>query len=229
MKRVPVVWLYIILFFSVAVITGRIAVLENQYRDTTASRAFNAGAGQLGEVIADFLWLDMDRYHHIWMYQGHDWKTATDYLPQLWLVTKLNPDFPDAYVDGSYHLAVNLGNFQEGIRLLDRGMRNCPDNEKIYWEKLQILWQTGNGSPRQVRLAAWDYLDLVRRKSGDIAEPWNEANAYMITGFTFRDDSTRRNSPVLSRRYDQRADFLRSAGSAGYFGDQDEGGLHDEE
>jgi len=83
------------------------------------------GFGQLRGIVADFLYLDLDRYHHIMMYQGYDWAQIADYLPQIWMIVKLKPDYWRAYEDGSYHLAVNLGMPDEGMRLLEEGLRNC--------------------------------------------------------------------------------------------------------
>ncbi|MFO8183682.1 MAG: hypothetical protein R6U39_05860 [Candidatus Aegiribacteria sp.] len=219
MKKGWSLWLFALLFLAVAVITGRMATMGTAAGDRAAVETITAGTGQLGRILADLLWIQLDRYHHIWMYQGHRWQTATDYLPQLWLITKLNPQFPDAYIDGGHHLAVNLDKPEEGFRLLDRGIRNCPDNERVYWERMIVLWETGYRGARGTRLAAWDYLELVRRKRGRISEPWNEANAAMILGFTFSGDSLRRNSSVISRRYDERAEFIRSARRSGLWTD----------
>lgn len=193
-----------LLFLLIAVIAGNAATGGSSGGNAAGRKTVEAGAGQLGEILADILWLQMDRYHHIWMYQGEDWVTNTDYLPQLWLVIHLNPDFPDAYIDGGNHLAINLGMPEEGLRLLERGVVNCPDNERVFWERLIVLWQTGYEGYRGTRLAAWDYLELVRKKRGVIADPWNEANASMIVGFTFRDDTLRRNADRFSLRYEER-------------------------
>ncbi|OPL18527.1 MAG: hypothetical protein AVO35_04135 [Candidatus Aegiribacteria sp. MLS_C] len=199
-------YLVAVLFLVMAVVTGRAATGGSSAENQAARETVEAGAGELGDILADLLWLQTDRYHHIWMYQGEDWVTNTEYLPQLWMVIQLNPDFPDAYVDGGNHLAINLGMPEEGLRLLERGTANCPDNEKVFWERLIVLWQTGFEGPRGTRLAAWDYLELVRKKRGMIVYPWNEANASMIIGFTFRDDTLRRNSERLALRYDERRD-----------------------
>ncbi len=211
MRRELYLYLFAVLFLAVAVVTGSLATAGQQGENRAAEATVTAGVGEIGRVLADILWLQIDRYHHIWMYEGRDWVTATDYLPQLWLVIKLNPGFPDAYIDGAYHLGINLGLPEESMRLLEQGVRNCPDNERMLWERLIVLWQSNYLGTRETRMAAWDYLDLVRRKGGNISEPWNEANAAMIIGFTFQDDTLRRNSARLAVRYSERRELMSLA------------------
>ncbi len=97
-----------VVFLFIAVVSGRIAG-ETAWENEAASEAVSSGAGEIGSILADILWLQLDQYHHIWMYQGNEWTTATDYLPQLWLIIKLDPTFAEAYIDGGYHLVRNLG------------------------------------------------------------------------------------------------------------------------
>ncbi|NOQ23443.1 MAG: hypothetical protein GQ565_12460 [Candidatus Aegiribacteria sp.] len=210
MKKRYYLYLLAVLFLSVAVLSGRIAG-EASWENEAASEAVSTGAGEIGGILADILWLQLDRYHHIWMYQGNEWMTATDYLPQLWLIIKLNPAFADAYIDGGYHLAINLGHPEEGLRLLREGVRQCPDNERMLWERLIVLWQTNYYGPRAIQEAAWDYMALVEQKRGQIADPWNEANTSMILQFSFENDTLRRNHIEISERYAERSNFIRFA------------------
>ncbi|RKZ05115.1 hypothetical protein DRQ25_16665 [Candidatus Fermentibacteria bacterium] len=209
MKRYSL-YLLAVIFLSIAVISGRIAD-ESTWENETASQAVSSGAGEIGGILADLLWLQLDRYHHIWMYQGNEWMTATDYLPQLWLIIKLDPTFAEAYIDGGNHLAINLGHPEEGLRLLAEGVRQCPDNEKMRWERLIVLWQTYYYGSRSIQEAAWDYMTLVKEKRGLIVDPWNEANAALILELCFEDDSLRFNHTEISERYGERCDFIRFA------------------
>jgi hypothetical protein len=205
-------YLYLLaaIFLLIAVISGRIAN-ETAWENEIASKAVSSGAGEIGGILADILWLQLDQYHHIWMYQGNEWMTATDYLPQLWLIIKLDPSFAEAYIDGGYHLSINLGHPEEGIRLLREGVRQCPENDQICWEVLIVLWQSNYYGYREIQEAAWDYMALVKEKRGWIADPWNEANASMILEFCFENDSLRRNHMKISERYADRGDFIRFA------------------
>jgi len=206
-------YLLALLFLAAAVLLGIVASGRGLRGSRAGEEAIRAGTGELGTVIADLLWLQLDRYHHIWMYQGNQWATATDYLPQLWLITRLDPDFAEAYIDGGYHLAVNLGHVEDGLELLYSGRRNCPESEGILWEILAVVCETGHGGPRAAHEAAWDYLRLVARKRGHITEPWNEANADLILEFTFQDDSSRVNHERLARIYEGRTTLIRYARS----------------
>ncbi len=205
-------YLYLLafLFLSIAVIFGRIAG-ETAWENKAASEAVSSGLGEIGGILADLLWLQLDQYHHIWMYQGNEWMTATDYLPQLWLIIKLDPTFTEAYIDGGYHLTINLGYPEEGLRLLQEGVRQCPYNEQMRWERLVVLWQSSYYGPRAIQEAAWDYMTLVKEKRGQIRDPWNEANASLILELCFKDDSLRYNHMQISERYAERSEFIRFA------------------
>ncbi len=208
MKSRYVPFVAAVIFLTVAVYSGRLAG-EAAMSDNTAEEAASKGIGQIGSFIADILWLQLDRYHHIWMYQGNEWVTATDYLPQLWLITKLDPTFADAYIDGGYQLAINLDEISEGIRLLQEGVRQCPDNERVLWEYAVVLWQADYYGPRMTEEAAWQYLRIVQEKRGLIEEPWNEGNAYFLLEKAFEQDTLRRNNLEISRRYSNRCSFVR--------------------
>jgi hypothetical protein len=210
MNRRIRLYILALIFLSMAVLSGRITG-ELAGDNETASAVLSSGAERIGGVLASVLWLQLDRYHHIWMYQGNDWVTDTEYLPQLWLITKLDPTFAEAYIDGGYHLVINLGHPEEGFELLQEGVIQCPDNERMLWERAVVLWETNYYGPRATCQAAWAYIDLIRSKRGVISEPWNEANAYFIIGSAFEKDVSRLNSSRIARRYDERCSFIRSA------------------
>ncbi len=209
MKR-WLLYLLAVLFLTIAVISGRIAG-ETAWENEAASEVVSSGLDEIGSILADLLWLQLDRYHHIWMYQGNEWMTATDYLPQLWLIIKLDPSFAEAYINGGYHLTINLGYQEEGLRLLQEGVRQCPDSERMRWERLIVLWQSNYYGSRATQEAAWDYMTLVKEKRGHIVDPWNEANTSMILEFCFENDNLRRNHMEISERYGERRDFIRFA------------------
>ena len=208
MKNRYLPYVLAVVFLFIAVISGRI-LNDTTWENDAASEAVSAGSGEIGGILADVLWLQLDRYHHILMFQGNEWMTATDYLPQLWLIIKLDPTFAEAYIDGGYHLAINLGYPEEGLRLLQEGVRQCPDNERILWERLVVLWRSNYYGHRVIQEAAWDYMTLVKQKWGQITDPWNEANASLILELCFKDDILRRNHMEISERYSETCDFIR--------------------
>jgi len=210
MKRLYLPALALLLLLT-AILSGA-AVSRRFFDDGTAARALDSSLGRLGSIVADILWMQLDDYHHLEMYQGLDWTTNTKYLPQLWLITRLNPDLVDAYLTGGNHLAVNLGMPEEGIALLQRGLRNCPDDTRLVWEYTAVLWLTDYLGPRATQEAAWRFLNLIRRRRGDIEEIWNEPNAELVLRGAFNLDSTRMHSDRISVRYLDRSEFIRDAG-----------------
>ena len=216
MKGRTVPFIAAVIFLTVAVYSGRLAS-QAAPSDNTAAEAVSNGIGQIGSFIADILWLQLDRYHHIWMYQGHEWSSATDYLPQLWLIIKLDPTFAEAYIDGGYQLAINLDQKYEGIKLLQEGIRQCPENERVLWGYAVVLWEAEYCSPRETEEAIWQYLRLVREKRGLIEESWNEGNAYFLLEKAFERDSLRRNYLEISRSYSNRNSFVRRVRGQGFW------------
>lgn len=208
------------IFLIVAVYSGRLAS-QASIEDNIATEAVSSGVGQIGSFLADILWLQLDRYHHIWMYQGNEWTTATDYLPQLWLIIKFDPTFAEAYIDGGHQLAINLGEISEGIRLLQEGIRQCPENERVLWEYAVVLWEVDYYNQRETEEALWQYLRIVRDKRGLVEEPWNEGNAYMLLEKAFEQDTLRRNNLEISRSYSNRNDFIRRVRSEGIWNTED--------
>jgi len=203
-----------LLLLTTAFITGR-EVSRYALQDDTAAEFASSGLGKLGAILADLLWLQLDQYHHIWMYQGNDWTTSTEYLPQLWLITRLNPGFAEAYIAGGNHLAVNLGEPEAGVALLQAGIRNCPENDRVAWEYAVVLWRTGQLGPRATQEATWRYMDMVRRSRFDVAEPWNYTNCSILLKASFREQQDRENHSAIARRYQFRSEFIRDAGRVG--------------
>jgi hypothetical protein len=200
-----------LLLFSVAYLSGA-EVSTQVVEDETASIIVSSGLGRLGAVLGDLLWVQLDQYHHMWMYQGNDWTTDRDYLQQLWLITRLNPGYAEAYLSGGNHLAVNLGAPEAGVELLRRGLANCPGNDRLVWEYAIVLWRTDYLGARATQEAVWDYMELFRSRRGRMQEPWNYANCLILLSTTFRECTTRRNFDVISRRYNSRSEFIRDAG-----------------
>jgi hypothetical protein len=197
------------IFLVVAIVAGTVAMAltgsagqERAARETT-SAAFE----ELRGVLADILFLQLDQYHHIWIYQGNPWHTATDYLPQIWLIARLDPQFIEVYVDGAYHLAVNLGRPDEGMELLREGMAANPDNEDLMWEYAFLIQQLEESSPEARLEACWDLLHLARRRSGT-DDPLREKNVCDLLEIIFRDEAVRRGAERISSRYQRRQRML---------------------
>ncbi len=174
---------------------------------------FSSGFDEIKRLAANVLYLQLDEYHHIMMYQGYEWVTVTDYLPHLWLITRLNPGFPDPYREGGYHLAVNLGFTDEGIELLRSGMLNCPDDPGISWEHAYVCWEVEYGSLRSRQDNVWRFLELCGEldlTAADIDQHISMMNASRLLKFMFEDESSRSNSPGIASHYERRIDLMSS-------------------
>jgi hypothetical protein len=177
--------LLIIAYFTGAFITDHVRVDLSEHM-----KIFSSGFEEIRIFLADLLYLQIDRYHHIMTYQGYDWRVITDYLPQLWLITKLNPTFSEAYIEGGNHLAVNLGYVEEGLQVLREGLRNCPNDPAIVWEYAYVSWKTGALPPRELSMSLWNFLALERRSDLLAVElTWytNAMNARRLLWWTFED------------------------------------------
>jgi hypothetical protein len=201
-----------VLALAVAVLSGREAARRTA-GGAPSLEVLSSGLEQIAGFVGDLLYLRIDDYHHIWMYQGHEWTEATDYLPMVWLVSRLKPEYARNYVNGGYHLAVNLGRVEEGVRFMRRGLRMCPTNLDLVWEYAVVLWKTAYGSPRERERALWRYLRMVRARGGDPDEPWNEYNSLMVLRRLFEADTDRahhdRIADIYGRFHRNRARSLR--------------------
>ncbi len=171
-----------------------------------------SGLQRLERVAASALYLQLDDYHHIGMYQGQPWTEITDYLPQAWLVARLDHRYAVVYADIGNHLAVNLGRVDEGLAFAAEGVRHNPDSLNIVYEYAFLLFETGRGTPEQTAGAALAYNSLLRRYDGDLAGRHREASACMILGEALSGEM-----PEFAELYRNRSAFLSRALRAGVF------------
>jgi hypothetical protein len=198
--------LLILAYVSGYAVTSRMSVDLSGHLEV-----FSSGLREVRTFLADLLYLQIDRYHHILMYQGYDWKVITDYLPQLWLVTRLNPTFGEAYAEGGYQLAINLGRVEEGVELLLTGLENCPDDPGVLWEYAYVTWKTGSLPHREQAESVWNYLELERRldmSAADLEPYTNAMNACRLLWWTFDDYAERSNNARIAERYRRRIDVM---------------------
>lgn len=199
-------------FLALAYASGGIVRDEHRVDISGNLGAIGSGVDRLRRVAASVLYLQMDDYHHIGMYQGQSWETITDYLPQAWLVTKLDPRFSVVFVDASNHLAVNLGMVEEGLSLAREGIGHNPDSLDIAYEYAFLLYETGAGSSDETARAVMHYHELLRRENGDSAGPFREHSASLIAA-----EALSATMPDFSELYEKRAGFLAMALQSGLF------------
>jgi hypothetical protein len=97
-------------------------------RKMTGDSATYALAGEFRSVIANLLWIKVERYHHEFVRTNADWRANKEILPLIKMITDLDPHFTDAYLCGSWMLCMGLNRTDEGIAYLKEGVRNNPDN-----------------------------------------------------------------------------------------------------
>lgn len=200
------------LFLFLSFESGRL--VRDEYRVDTSGNlnAIGSGIDRLRRVAASVLYLQMDDYHHIGMYQGQSWTAITEYLPQAWLVSRLDPSFSTVFVDAANHLAVNLGMVQEGLELARRGIAHNPDSLDIRYEYAFLLFETGVGEPGEIMAAVLDYHELLRRNGGDHGGPFREPSASVMAAKALSEAM-----PEISGLYQRRSAFIGLATRAGLF------------
>lgn len=201
-----------VVFLVLAFASGSVVRDEHRADISENLGTIGSGIGRLRRVAASALYLQMDDYHHIGMYQGQSWATITDYLPQAWLVSRLDPGFSVVFVDAANHLAVNLGMVEEGLDLAREGIRHNPDSLDIAFEYAFLLFETGAGSSGETVNAVLHYHDLLRLACGDQAAPFRESSASLIAA-----EALSTTMPEFSELYARRAQFISIALRSGLY------------
>lgn len=118
---------------------SKISLAEGEIQWANPDVSANIGALVLGfrKLVADMLWLKVDEYWHAGL--------AQRMLPMMETVVTLDPYFIEAYSLGAWHLAYNvslmfpsaeekLKYINQGIRLLEKGIKSNPRNSTLYTE-----------------------------------------------------------------------------------------------
>lgn len=120
-----------IFFMGQAVGRTKISMTPANQDQLTPMGLFLEALGEMRYTLAAYLWIKTDIYHHEMIAEGLDWKKNTAIVPMIRFVTILDPHFVAAYDFGGYHLAVNLGRADEGLKFLFEGLRNNPENSDL--------------------------------------------------------------------------------------------------
>jgi len=118
---------------------AKVTLSEGEIEWANPDVSANVGALVLGfrKLVADVLWLKVDEYWHLGLVERM--------LPMMETVITLDPQFIEAYALGAWHLAYNvtvmfhsveekMKYIDQGIRLLEKGIKNNPRNSKLYME-----------------------------------------------------------------------------------------------
>ena len=132
---------------------------------TTGNSAAYALAGEFRCVIANLLWVKVERYHHEYLRTHDDWRANKDILPLIKIITNLDPHFVEAYLCGGWMLATGLDREEEGVAFLREGLSNNPDSMAIN-EILGTIYARKLNQPRKA-------LPCLRRALQLSADDWD--------------------------------------------------------
>ncbi|MDO8681877.1 MAG: hypothetical protein Q7N50_00135 [Armatimonadota bacterium] len=113
-------------------------VVDANYEKTSLGRAgksesaMYALAGEFRSVIANVLWIKVEKYHHEFIRTNTNWRANKEILPLVKVITDLDPHFVDAYLLGSWMLCMGMDRTNEGIEYLKEGVHNNPDNMAVH-------------------------------------------------------------------------------------------------
>ncbi|MFH0801918.1 MAG: hypothetical protein V2A78_05965 [bacterium] len=127
----PCLLILVIFFLGQAVGRTKVSMIPMKQEQLTPMGLLMEALGEMRYTLAAYLWIKVDIYHHEMIAEGHDWKKNTEIVPMIRFVTILDPQFAAAYDFGGYHLAVNLGRGDEGLKFLSDGLRNNPENSDL--------------------------------------------------------------------------------------------------
>lgn len=209
MKTGIVLFAAALVFLVLSVVSGTAVSRKASVNTFEHIEVFGSGLQRLKHFIASALYLQLDDYHHIAQFQGASWADVTDYLPQMWLIAKLDPNFTDVYTDAAYHLAINLGNVEAGMDFIRKGTANNPDSLDVRFEYAYLLWETGTGTPEDIIYESLVYRSLVRKLNGDVDHSYNEPSSATLLAEVFEARADSLNPYSLF--YRRRSFFVRNA------------------
>ena len=215
MKKSILLYSAAFVFLYLAIISGTSISRKASVNTFKHIEAFGSGFQRLRHFTASALFLQLDDYHHIAQFQGIDWTEVTDYLPQMWLIAKLDPSFTNVYTDAAYHLAINLGSVEEGLDFIKQGVSDNPHSLDIRFEYAYLLWETGAGTSENILDETLVYRSLVRRVNGDSDNSYNEASSATILAEVFEARTDSLNPYGLF--YRRRSIFVRNATRQGLY------------
>ncbi len=97
--------------------------------------------GQARIAAAGMLWLKVDQYHHDFEERGLDPATNKDLLGMTRLITRLDPQFEQAYLVGAWVYRVGYGQLDAAEGYLKEGLRAMPNSWRLMYE-LALLQAT---------------------------------------------------------------------------------------
>ena len=134
-------------------------------RRMSGESAAYALAGEFRTVIANVLWIKVEKYHHEYIRANRDWRADADVLPLMKMITDLDPHFVEAYLCGSWMLCTGLNRTHDGLAYLNEGLTNNPSSREIN-EQFAILYARKLQQPSKA-------LPYLRRAYDLATDPWD--------------------------------------------------------
>jgi tetratricopeptide (TPR) repeat protein len=110
--------------------------------DTSKSgerQAVMQAAGEFRVVVANLLWAKMlDHYHHEYIAHGGEWDKNKSILPILNTIIELDPHFTQAYMLMGGTILPKLGRYNEGQRVLAKGIKANPNDWELNREMAML-------------------------------------------------------------------------------------------
>jgi hypothetical protein len=156
---------FLVAFAALCVLEPMVDASYDSYgysRHTSGTSAAYALAGEFRAVIANLLWIKVEKYHHEFIRTNSDYRADKDILPLIKVITDLDPSFVEAYLLGGWMLSMGLHREQEGILYLKEGIQNNPDSMALS-EVLGTVYARKLNQPR----AALPYLRRAYQLSAD--------------------------------------------------------------
>lgn len=155
----------ILIFFGICALEPVVDasyVKSESARSTKGEPAAYALAGEFRSVIANLLWIKVERYHHEFIQTNGDWRANKEILPLVKVITDLDPHFTDAYILGGWMLCMGLDRCDEGVSYLKEGASNNPHNMAVH-EVLGTIYARKLKQPEK----ALPYLRKAQQLSAD--------------------------------------------------------------
>ena len=90
--------------------------------------------GQARVAAAGMLWLKVDQYHHDFEERGLDPATNKDLLGMTRLITRLDPQYEQAYLVGAWVYRVGYGQLDAAEGYLREGLHALPGSWRLMYE-----------------------------------------------------------------------------------------------
>ena len=102
-------------------------------------------------------------------------------IPWLYYSVELNPHNVEAYVIGAYWVGSRLGKIEEALKFLREGIKNNPDNWRLYSEAGNLYFN----EKKDYRRAIYYYLKAESLMNDENADRFDKSHIYILLGASY--------------------------------------------